>query len=1836
MTLATTIEYTPFVETSFGYGTTELNTWFTNADDIVKVRIVGFSGFDRTTGHISTPSVGTAVSTFNTHNYVWQVVGERDDVNQVLSQLKYFPQDDPNARTWSQPRTRDNVTSGAYGSTEEPPAIADVGFSIKVYDANDVLDGRAYNITASAINNTYGNQRPYWATEPTHQECSSLGIPPYINLGTISHGSDTENVNVKCEFRNYGSSSTYAGSAYGSFTRADRFYIGDKKEGDTNSSDARFNFTGSVSDAQAFLDNIGYQKYSTPNTFDMFLTIDDGVAASTVTKTCWFSNTPFTTSHALPDLVGTEETTITGLNQDASWTINYPDEVNQFYYVITLDATGTDGVTNMLSTIGAGTFSNGVYTSINCISPSALAMRMTTTQFLLRDDFDDDFTYTIQFFGTNTFVGSSYSSPTQTVNVSMTGTNEISNLSSSHSYTEDNRYDFADGTGLPNIAHGNNVQYTARITASDSNAISTIWTQASGYTAGTDFFWENGNQFRMVGTRDQVNEMLNGAYFEPTIDYDQNFTFTYKQTRLGGDTTSDEANGDYYNVEIGANNTISMTAIAHDEYSFTASSKDWTEDVSKIFDTGIRVTDLADEHEWRPEYQTDYTVSLKTVDAAGNDFTDGFLNASSISGSPIWTMTGSKTAINTALASMKYVPQIDGEDGFFIQFKIVRDFDSTVFVDYDQSRQITFNTPTTHPETTAVTSTVSSWNKNVNVEFDSGLRIRDLSSDNPDFPTLYNGDYRFEARVLTTNDNDYVEDGYSSDDYVSTIQSVFIHYGAQGALLTTANTSNLTSWSGTGTYGNPRVAVGTKTQINDVMANLKFVPPVDFTETLSDDGQFRVEYRLERVGDSTVYYDYTHHTQFSTGTDDGMYSTPSSNLSWTEDVASTHDTGLSILDMATENPEYTHHNGWYTVTGRAKNSNGDLDATHGAFTYLNYGTATVWGSGTVADPLTITGTKSDINTALDNLRFTPYPDVRDSFWFEWNIRRNHDSVILLNYSSSTTFDTAANTTDLNDNWGSNPQHTRRIDYVEDVPDQTLFSHLGDVVLDLSPNNHNDITYDLEIEFNTANQFRFDLSGHTGGNSITISGTKAQVNSLVPQISVSPVVPDLAIENFNDGWITATLTIYKNNVQVGQHTAGVAYLWEGDVAEATVSAYTQFATADTAVPITAGQTLTPAYLRNSYGPYYNRPFTINDLWESGGGASQYKVTFTTPSGITLYDTDGLITSDVIDWTSKTDIHNKIAFGIRARGVTGDFTLPFTIRRKTADAIELNIFSGTLNYHYLFEPELLVQTHTEDEIADSGNSYVTSRILNTTDTVYGILSPTLSRSTLISNISDDLPNNGDNNWFETGDGASINLLVDNGVCSSPTTMSAFYAVERITSTYDNSVTESGMWGNRGVKGLKVFPVKQYESGSTYTSATVSQETVTLETVWGTKVDYTIDFNWTWRHQAPALTQTLFPTGTDQELIKQSNYWDGTYMCVNNIAIDLNGNKLTVGDNRSNRYTAGNYFYDDSAYDRALVNAPQGYFFAFRAEEQSGDVKIICDAYSSPTGNLLSSSLVPDYTVKTGYNTYANGEEVYIQQVIYDSSNNDVYVLAMLETYNNTKHAIIAKLDYNGSTYTWTTVKDIQLLTSNEYLSVEAHLSQDLTRLVTIQQGYELSNGFPSGEFNNTARVRVYDKDNGGSNNWGLTTTTSANTKLTKKNKNWHDVNYCDINSTADILITRLGRIFKKDQGGTDNWGEYGFVEAITASIDEVWCKFTQDYLITVRTNDGQNTIDYFRLYDKDTLEELSSSARLKETSGTYFTRMVESSKEHNIVGLYLQGTGSDYDPENYTFQLYQLTT
>ena len=819
MALGKTVSYTPFQETSFGYGSSEIATahssTFGNATDIVKVIITHTSGNWDTTGHISTSSSGTAIASYNSIKKEWICEGQRDDVDAVLDTLSFYPADKPESRPYNASTNttgfvtttlKDNQTTGSYAN-ENPPAIGDTVFSLKVYNGASVVSSNV--VTFDPVEPTTGNQRPFFSVVPPIEDLNSTAhgtvAGGLVNFGTISHGTDTENVEVKCEFRNYGSSSTFTGTTYGNFTLDSQLYVGDKKPATANTSDARFKFTGSVAEAQTFLDNVRFYDGGNSTAFDMFLTISDGVVGSTLTKRVYFSQT--LNISTFPAQSTNEDAVMSLTSGSTAFTGTFPD-INSFTATFTFNQEGID---NIESVANATSYSAGVLTvTSNSSTFNDLKTAIDNVDITFKPDYNSSGSITASLVITgNTPDTYSYSSASQTINFTVNAQDEISNSTTSHTYNEDVVYAFSSGT-VPQLIHGTNHNFSVRFTLSDTNAGSL------GITGGSITDNSNGT-FDFAGTRDALNTALTNLFYAPATDYNSNFNITFAIDRTSGDTTHAAT----------INGTLSMTGVSVDEATFTApASITWLEDNARDFASGLVITDNASTDSRLPGNSLTYTVlgrakylsgstgvALTTATWSTTSSGSATVSGSGTVSSPL-TITGSKADVNTALNNLRMTPDDDwfaspASDGsFFFEYRLSRS-DGQVFYDY------TINTPfsqgTDHEEF-ALPSQIYYVNSN-SVLLANGNEM-----------TFANIDNRFESsgvslgsmQILdgashTRYDAEFsVTAGYSGTFFMDSSVVTFDDYVDTGFV-----TSNFVN---TNTF----IVSGTKSQVNTKLATLKY------------------------------------------------------------------------------------------------------------------------------------------------------------------------------------------------------------------------------------------------------------------------------------------------------------------------------------------------------------------------------------------------------------------------------------------------------------------------------------------------------------------------------------------------------------------------------------------------------------------------------------------------------------------------------------------------------------------------------------------------------------------------------------------------------------------------------------------------------------------------------------------------------------------------------------------------------------------------------------------------------------------------------------------------------
>ena len=557
---ASAIQYTPFRETSFGYGAGEIasahSTEFPNGTDIVRVVINDTTGSHwDSTGHISTPSSGTAVSFYNSTSVLWSCRGERDDVDAVLAQLKLFPADYPDTRNWTPTALKDNQTTGNYGilrgeGEEEPDEIPDTDWDLRVYDENDTLV-QAYNVTFEPIQPTFGNQRPYWSTEPSAEEKSTSYST--VDLGTISHGSDTENVRITAKAYEYGTT-TLLSSGSVNVDGAGAIYVGDKKPA-TPATGIKFDITGSVAEVQAYMDNVRLTMSSTTPTFDLYMELTDGVVGSRLTKTLYQTR---------PLLATTFPAQSTNEDYDLEFDIGsfsltnvdlFP-EVNDFQIMISLDTAGQSAVT--AAYVGSSQLTidgNGVIGAGGTWSPPTYGSLLSTldaVRFELATDYNGSFTFDLDITAVNTTVGSSYTMATQTITCTVAAQDEYSwSAPSALNWFEDVVKDFDSGLQITDNSFSGAGTYTvtARAKDNDGNALTTAtWSSTSYGSATVSGTGTVADPLTITGSRSDVNTALQNLRMTPDRDWKLSpaigggFYFEYKVVRDNDGETTDFPN----------------------------------------------------------------------------------------------------------------------------------------------------------------------------------------------------------------------------------------------------------------------------------------------------------------------------------------------------------------------------------------------------------------------------------------------------------------------------------------------------------------------------------------------------------------------------------------------------------------------------------------------------------------------------------------------------------------------------------------------------------------------------------------------------------------------------------------------------------------------------------------------------------------------------------------------------------------------------------------------------------------------------------------------------------------------------------------------------------------------------------------------------------------------------------------------------------------------------------------------------------------------------------------------------------------------------------------------
>jgi hypothetical protein len=981
MALGKTVTYTPFQETSFGYGSTEIasnySTEIPNATDVITLTITHNSGNWDDTGHISTPSSGTAISVYDPTTKTFTVKGKRSEVDVILSELSFYPADKPASRPFAADNFtghktllyKQNETTGNYGSAEDPPAIGNTEFSARINNASGVQKVTG-TIIFDPTEPTTGNQRPFFSTAPTHQDYSTStydgSTGDTLNFGVLSHGSDTENLTVKGFFAPYSSSATgisaeglittdfTLSSTLGSFVNLSELYIGNKLASDNAGSD-KFNFTGSVAEAQAFLDNLRYKTSgsSQQKTFNMHVTADDGVTGSVLIKTMYHNKALTVSTLPTTQTFKEDNTAVFDLGAVVFGNVTDMPEVNSYKAVITLDSTGTSGATSFGTTTTVDTDSYNASTGVLTIVDDSLTtfkQAIRNLEFVPVTDFNSSFTFTVVFTFENSTIGSSYVGASQTINVTGQEASEVENISVTHNYTEDQVYYFKDNTPLQ-IIHPINQAFKVDFNYTiDSRTISQV---GDLNTTNTDVTKTTvGNTITFTGTRDQLNDALENLRFEPFTDVDLSFPINVTVTRTGGDLTH----------ETPSTGQFSMVGNPQTDFTFTAPEAIvWAEDTTVRFDNGLVISDTSLDDPLLPAFGSSFKLTARAK------YTDGSAVASSdiaftcdsaldatISGTgtvadPL-IITGSKDAINHAVQNFVMTPKADftAAQNFRFEYQLERgvitDSFYGLFLNFNQQTSFFSGTPS---DELSVTTTAQKYGTDTIADLGDVYRIVDAAVGK-------------EYTVTFTMDSN-----------------------APGILRATASGSATVEYR---SADKRLVLKGTKVDLNNVFRTLEYLPTLGSTNniTIAYFQKQRTDNITQAAGSDT--FTVTHDTTI------GKFNLDTANTSifYAEDLQDQEDilafTKLKITDATEEliAPRPVH----YVIKMT-------LNPTTEIFFDKNYAESGVLESGVVeetASEITFTGSKSFCNQKIRSLKFSGIADQTDNVAIVYSQERYVDNT----------------------------------------------------------------------------------------------------------------------------------------------------------------------------------------------------------------------------------------------------------------------------------------------------------------------------------------------------------------------------------------------------------------------------------------------------------------------------------------------------------------------------------------------------------------------------------------------------------------------------------------------------------------------------------------------------------------------------------------------------------------------------------------------------------------------------------------------------------------------------
>lgn len=999
----TPLQYNPFLKTSFGFGANALqnlpNNPFPNATDYVRVVItVDDATHWDDSGHIQTEEVGTAVSIYSSETFTWEVDGERDDVEAILAELVFYPPAYQPLTDWRPTEMKENVTDGNF--TDEQPedtaAVPNTQMEITVYSSTNWVT--AYDIYVEAVNPYYDNTRPYFSSSAQVIDVADSAFDntqgELLPLELVVENTDDEEyLEVKAEFLRVSDGTQITENSFGFFTDYQDLYLGGKKGLPQNTTDKRFNFVGRKAECNTFLENLEFTTnpqipFTLPADSSFFIrtSVSDGQIGSYIDTLIWHSDTTISWYGDLQTQSFIEDTTaFWDLGEIVFQNLDSMGEVDVYSTKVKLTFGGSSEVgyddfytstTVDSQTISVDTSSGNAVAilTITDTNPNTVLTALRNLVFRPKRDFHSNFSLGLGFEFNSTVYGTTYStSGYSTIVVNGANTPELSNRYLT--FNTDEGVPFNINSGLyPQIVHPINDRFKLTLTFSNQNG-GNLWS----HNGGDNFLTKiNSGVWEIEGSKNEVNFCLQNLYiYHDTYTADNDLSYTVNLTLDRLHPVDDQ----YWDPLETGTWTVNVTPTTEAEMATTEIN--YREDNTLYFNFGYDITDTASLYAQNNTlYNSQYRVEIRSFLMDGSGFIDigsfTSLNTGSLIGYGGTTKNGGAlylqgypSDIETALANMKFLPDVDEYDDFKVRLDLYRLADNKLL----EMSQRTFRG--TQVDEYQNTSTSFDWTEDTSLYFDSLIRITDEADENPDY-TQYQSEYKVNFRIKDSNNNIY--DAYNF--FSLTLDSI-TSYDVNKSL---------------GTFE----MIGSKSAINANLANFRFVPQPQVTEG------FISEFRIERLSDNVVFVDYNDTLTFNTGTDTTEFSHLNGVIQFEEDTYVHFDSQLRIADRMPDNQDYSDdiRNSTYTVEVRLVYNDTNMVSQPFTDAFLtldntavsNLSSLVYSGNGQFSSPLTLTANKWDMNNALQNA-FVVFgngdvrgaPSNNGEFFIEFNVTRNYDS-----------------------------------------------------------------------------------------------------------------------------------------------------------------------------------------------------------------------------------------------------------------------------------------------------------------------------------------------------------------------------------------------------------------------------------------------------------------------------------------------------------------------------------------------------------------------------------------------------------------------------------------------------------------------------------------------------------------------------------------------------------------------------------------------------------------------------------------------------------------------------